>query len=688
MSVQVSRWAKIDLTVFEVTWSETSYLYQVNGETVTEASDRQQDLPELFSNIVTPEGTVGFYYQVHTSTGAVLEFSHANAVLGTAWANATGITNLYRDLDQDPALEEYEHTSEVQAADFLVGAAFVEFIITNDPPLIANSTYGGIAQSQTEETTRETQNGHTTTTSHTVSGSVPLLVYYVPDYILVHVGYAPQLFTDGADYVDFSTVGSEIIYGSLYLAGDGNDVVQLPDAADAVTLGFDYAQGFDGGGGDDTIYSSNDAADMIHGGAGNDTLYASIGNLHPGGSGERGPYQFFGDAGNDTLYFGADDTLRFDGGYGGRDIADFDGFWVGNEINTSTGASRGAAEFQLNRVEYLVYADRTIQLADTIDFGMDGRADILIRNASGGVDIVNGASHQPRGSVFAATGQTIVGVADFNSDGKDDVLMQKASGWLYYRDGGGANMNIGFGGTVRALGDFNGDGAQDIMVSNASGWFSYFTEGAFPGEHAGVSVGLYANQSLLGVGDLDGDGRDDLVFRNNATGWISYAAGNGTNVDVGFRHAQLMAAVADLNGDGRDDLVFQHEVSGWMSYADGGGANVNLGSRLSNGVIGAGDFDNDGRDDLLYRDTDGYLSYAYGGLGNYTIGHENNRAVMAVGDFDGDGWDDLLMRDIYTDQMTVLREANNYLPIDIGLADGQILSTDHGLNVDDDMLFA
>lgn len=688
MSVQVSRWAKIDLSVFEVAWSETSYLYQVNGETAAESSDRQQDLPEVYSNIVTPEGTLGFYFQVHTSTGAMLEFSHANAVLGTAWANATGITNFYRNLDQDPIVEEYEHRSEVDAADFVVRASFAEFIITNDPPIIPVTAHGGIAQSQTEEITRETHHGVTTTTSQVVGGSMPLLTYYVPDYILVHVGYAPQLFTDADDHVDFSTVSSEIIYGTLYFAGDGNDVVQLPDLADAAVLGFDYAQGFDGGGGNDTIYSSNDAADIIHGGAGDDTLIASVGNLHPGGSGEGGPYQFFGDAGNDTLYFGTADTLSYDGGYGGRDIADFDGSWMTNAVNTSTGASQGSTQFQLNRVEYLVYADRTIQLADTTDLGMDGRADILIRTASGGVDIVNGASHQPRVSVLGATGQRIVGVADLNSDGKDDVLMQNAVGWLYYRDGGGANVNIGFGGTVRALGDFNGDGAQDILVSNDSGWYSYFTEGAFPGEGGNVNVGLHSDETLLGVGDLDGDGKDDLIFRSNATGWIYYTAGNGSSVHVGFRNQHLMAAVADLDGDGRDDLVFQHEVSGWMSYASGGGTNVNLGSRLSNAVIGTGDFDNDGRDDLLYRNTDGYLSYAYGGLGNYTIGHEQNRAVMAVDDFDGDGWDDLLMRDIVTDQMTVLREANNYLPIDIGLANGQILSTDHGLNVDDDMLFA
>ncbi|MBK1877449.1 FG-GAP repeat domain-containing protein [Pelagicoccus mobilis] len=73
-----------------------------------------------------------------------------------------------------------------------------------------------------------------------------------------------------------------------------------------------------------------------------------------------------------------------------------------------------------------------------------------------------------------------------------------------------------------------------------------------------ITIGLKKNGHGLGVGDLNGDGRVDVLFQS---GWYEQPAeGIGDNPwtlhEDWFLHASVPMLVRDLNGDGRNDFIY------------------------------------------------------------------------------------------------------------------------------------
>ena len=73
---------------------------------------------------------------------------------------------------------------------------------------------------------------------------------------------------------------------------------------------------------------------------------------------------------------------------------------------------------------------------------------------------------------------------------------------------------------------------------------------------------------IADVGDLDGDGRADLVWRNTETGGLAAWIMNGLTVAPAVAIATTVplawqiAGVGDLDGDGRADLVWRNTENG------------------------------------------------------------------------------------------------------------------------------
>src|SRR5262249_7318482 len=73
---------------------------------------------------------------------------------------------------------------------------------------------------------------------------------------------------------------------------------------------------------------------------------------------------------------------------------------------------------------------------------------------------------------------------------------------------------------------------------------------------------------IAGVGDVDGDGRADLVWRHTQTGdvagWLMHGATvvQSAVVASGVPLAWHIAKVVDIDGDGKADLVWRHTQSG------------------------------------------------------------------------------------------------------------------------------
>ncbi|WP_030239771.1 FG-GAP repeat domain-containing protein, partial [Streptomyces sp. NRRL S-350] len=113
-------------------------------------------------------------------------------------------------------------------------------------------------------------------------------------------------------------------------------------------------------------------------------------------------------------------------------------------------------------------------------------------------------------------------------------------------------------------GDFNGDGRKDLVAVEVSTGklFSYPGTGTGTvGSRVEIGSGGWNGMSNLAVGDLNRDGRDDVVATEKSTGklWLYPGTGSGlgSRVEIGSGGWNGMnnTAVGDFNGDGKDDVV-------------------------------------------------------------------------------------------------------------------------------------
>jgi Bacterial Ig-like domain (group 3)/FG-GAP-like repeat/FG-GAP repeat len=267
------------------------------------------------------------------------------------------------------------------------------------------------------------------------------------------------------------------------------------------------------------------------------------------------------------------------------------------------------------------------------DVNKDGIPDLVAASPSNQAAIVllgNGdGTFQP--GVFSYTGLNgggALAVADVDGDGKLDLVIAFSSpnaGLLTVLLGNGdgtfqSPVSYNFGGNQTfslAVGDVNGDGKPDLVVASECGSSDNCTTGVISvllnnGDgtfQPAVNYSSGARASLsVAIGDLNGDGKPDVVVANS--GALSVLLGNG---DGTFQTALVsttpnfsppsgsLLALADYNGDGKLDVA---DGAGVLLLGNGDGtfqAPVSLG--FSGAGIAAGDFNNDGKPDLVIAGT-------------------------------------------------------------------------------------
>ena len=226
---------------------------------------------------------------------------------------------------------------------------------------------------------------------------------------------------------------------------------------------------------------------------------------------------------------------------------------------------------------------------ETGDLNHDNHLDLVVGGFSTGVSasvlIANGSG----GFTVSSLGQAIddgIQIVDFDLDTHPDivVLTQDLHGVRVMKGDGlggftpAALLTVpDFLSSLVNLGDINGDSYPDLAIGNAP---------TAPATLAGVSLVLndgagglqaptqllapFSQQSsrVLNVGEVNGDGRPDLILMSRPSGGVLIMLGDGAGgfaapvsylVDNPGR-----AIVADVNHDQRSDILVISQNDGWL----------------------------------------------------------------------------------------------------------------------------
>ena len=294
-------------------------------------------------------------------------------------------------------------------------------------------------------------------------------------------------------------------------------------------------------------------------------------------------------------------------------------------------------------------------------------------------DPENPAGTRPRIDVGAAAGgmtltydRLMTELPDLDGSNTSDLLWKNTSSaglyatWLM---NGTATVGTSVFGVdtsyqIFDFGDMNGDGRTDIIWNSTSQgvvivWFMNGTTVTGFG-----SFGPPAGWSIRAVNDVNGDGRDDLIWESPATSRAAVWFMNGSTM-VGsavFDAATelTLAGANDLNNDGKADLIWRSEVTGAITIWFMNGSTVTSTTSLGVGagwdLIATADGNGDGKADFYWRNpSNGALAiwFMNGGTiqstGVWGVG--SGWDVVAVGDLNGDNHADVFWRSPSTETL-------------------------------------
>jgi hypothetical protein len=227
------------------------------------------------------------------------------------------------------------------------------------------------------------------------------------------------------------------------------------------------------------------------------------------------------------------------------------------------GAGMKSAQAGLGKVR--VNAPASALATDELNFGDldgDGKADLAAIDSTGRLFVYPG-----KGVVYGGTGPRPASYFD--------ARFQAGTGWSKFT-------------ALVRHGDFNNDGKQDIVARDPQGrlWL-YMGTGTRPTVvKNGLQVGTGWNVflSVVGVGDADNDGFDDLMGRR-ADGTLTIYFGTG-NIAAPFRKqtvtggsswvGDLLTATGDWTADGNTEFMFRrYDQQIWLYRGSSSGFPAN-----------------------------------------------------------------------------------------------------------------
>ena len=422
------------------------------------------------------------------------------------------------------------------------------------------------------------------------------------------------------------------------------------------------------------------------------------------------------------------------------DMASADATWTGSDADDKLGSSlTGAGDLNLDGFDdFLIGAEAADADGDGAD---EGAMYVVFGPVSGGgvtTSVDDAGLVLAGGDENGRFGLDVAGLGDVNGDGAPDfasgasnhseheTLNRTANGavWVFF---GGTNLDSSgydgvddadvwfygdrnydwMGGLVAAAGDVNDDGFDDVLLGStgdddggAQSGAYYIMFGSSTMDDATVAdadVLLYGDSTndrvganAAGVGDLDNDGIDDVLFGtplvavNGANAGAAYIAlgplSSGTTAGVSSSDAVIyggssgdlagssVTAAGDMDADGYMD--FYVGATGDNTLGGSGSGSVFL---VSGSATLASDYDG------LDFDTV-FAAQIYGASADDNIGG----SVAGGGDFDGDGRLDLLVGGAAAGDQGEGRSYILYGPLS-GTVDveGSAIAIFQGVDVDD-----
>ena len=225
--------------------------------------------------------------------------------------------------------------------------------------------------------------------------------------------------------------------------------------------------------------------------------------------------------------------------------------------------------------------------------------------------------------------------------------------------------------------DIDGDGKKDILVGIISNQTTasaiYYLKNTSTVSDIKFSspisvVDMASNQNSFAVGDIDLDGRPDIVI--NRLGYVDILRNTIVNGNFSFQIVQNVISstgnplnqlkIADMNGDGKPDLVIldvdTHQTKVYINNCSIGVVNkFALHETKSNyNYLSVGDFNNDNKLDVITTNWDDLISLKNTSTDSNSLSFDTTNYISGIissgietTDFNGDGYPDLAIPGYY-----------------------------------------